>query len=362
MKKAPPILARVFRGTRVESAHRGSIAVADETGTVLAGCGDWSAPVFARSTAKPFQAIPLLAAGGDRKLRLGDAEIALLCGSHGGEPRHVKVAMQLLRRGGLGIEDLHCGPDLPTHEPSARELARAGRAPTRLHNNCSGKHAGLLLACRLLELPTETYTELAHPLERRIRSLLAGYAGLPEAEIGAAVDGCSAPAFRLPLSGLAVAYARLAASRIECEERPAAAARARLWRAMTRRPEMVAGERRFTTDFIAAGRGRWIGKEGAEGVYAMALRPGAGNRRAIGIAFKIEDGSARPRDAVALQVLDRLGELAAPVRRALAPYAEPVILNAAGVEIGRLEADPPIVAMARPSRARARGRSARRRA
>jgi L-asparaginase II len=360
MKKAPPILAHVFRGTRVESAHRGSIAVADDTGEVLAACGDWSAPVFARSTAKPFQAIPLLAAGGDRKFRLGDAEIALLCGSHGGEPRHVKVAMQLLRRGGFGVEDLHCGPDMPMHGPSARELARAGRAPTRLHNNCSGKHAGLLLACRLLDLSPESYTDLTHPLERRIRSLLAGYAGLPEAEIGAAVDGCSAPAFRLPLSGLAVAYARLASGRIEGEVRPAAAARGRLWRAMTRRPEMVAGEGRFTTDFIAAGRGRWIGKEGSEGVYAMALRPTRGNLRALGIALKIEDGSARPRDAVALQILDRLGELPATIRRALASYAEPVIRNAAGLEIGRLEADAPIVAVA--GRPRARARSGRRRA
>jgi L-asparaginase II len=360
MKKAPPIVARVFRGTRVESAHRGSIAVADDTGAVLAGCGDWGAPVFARSAAKPFQAMPLLAGGGDRKFRLGDPEIALLCGSHGGEPRHVKVAMRILRRGGFGVEDLRCGADAPTHDGAAREIARAGRAPTRLHNNCSGKHAGLLLSCRLLGLSPENYTDPGHPLQRKIRSLLAGYAGLPEAEISAAVDGCSAPAFRLPLSGLAVAYARLAAARLEGEERPASSARSRLWRAMTRRPEMVAGEGRFTTDFIAAGRGRWIGKEGSEGVYAMALRPAAGRGRAIGIALKIEDGSARPRDAVALRILDRLGELPVEVRRALASYAEPVIRNAAGLEIGRIEADAPIPPIAR-SRVRGRGRSAGRR-
>jgi L-asparaginase II len=297
--------------------------------------------------------MPLLVAGGERKYRLGDREIALLCASHGGEPRHVKVAALLLRRGGFSVDDLRCGAEPPTHEPSARELLREGRPSTPLHNNCSGKHAGMLLACRLLGLPHETYTDPGHPLQRRIRSLLARYAGLPESEITAAVDGCSAPAFRLPLSGLAVAYARIAAGRAE-EERAAAGARAHMWRAMTRCPEMVGGESRFTTDFIAAGRGRWIGKEGSEGVYAVALRPAGRNRRAVGIAFKIEDGSARPRDAVTLQILDRLGELPAEVRRALAAYAEPVVRNAAGVEVGRIEAEAPIAPTTR--------RSARRRA
>jgi L-asparaginase II len=359
MKKAPPILARVFRGTRVESAHRGSVAVADETGASIGRCGDWNAPVFARSTAKPFQAMPLLMAGGERKYRLGDPAIALLCGSHGGEPRHLKVAMELLRRGRFRVEDLRCGADAPTNEASARALVRSGRPPTPLHNNCSGKHAGMLLACRLLDLPPENYTDPGHPLQRRIRSLLARYADMPESEITAAVDGCSAPAFRLPLSGLAVAYAKLAAGRLEGEDRPGADARARIWRAMTRRPEMVAGEGRFTTAFIEAGRGRWIGKEGSEGVYAIAIRPAGRKGKAIGLAFKIEDGSGRAREAIALQVLEGLGELPTEVRRDLAAYAEPILHNAAGAEIGRIEAEAPVAPAARTG---ARGRSVRRRA
>ena len=217
MAKAPPILARVFRGPRVESAHRGSAAVVDERGALLASCGDAHLAVYARSAAKPFQAMPLLLAGGEKRFRLSDAEIALLCASHGGEPRHTALAAQMLRKGGFTVADLECGAHLPMHEASARALLRAGKAPTALHNNCSGKHAGMLLACRLLELPHAGYTDAAHPLQRRIRSLVARFAGVPESEIGVAIDGCNAPVFRLPLSALALAYARLTARSVPGE-------------------------------------------------------------------------------------------------------------------------------------------------
>ena len=348
--KPPPVLARVFRGPHVESAHRGSLAVADETGRVVAACGDSELPVYARSAAKPFQALPLLAAGGERRFRLDDAAIALMCASHGGEPAHVRLARDLLRRGGFRPEDLQCGAHAPMHEPSARALVRRGETPTALHNNCSGKHAGLLLACRALGLDPGDYTNAAHPLQRRIRALLARYAGIPESRIAVAVDGCNLPVFRLPLAALATAYASLFAARGRGEEAPLAAARARIVRAMVRRPDMVAGTGRFTTDFLEAGKGRWIGKEGAEGVYAVALRPEGTRGRPLGLVFKIEDGSARPRDAVTLAALERLGRLPLPIRRNLAAYAEPVVVNARGHEVGRIEAEVPIAASRRKTR------------
>jgi len=339
---ASPVLARVYRGTRVESAHRGAAAVVDSRGHRLAECGDARGAVFTRSTAKPFQAMPLLLAGGEKAYRLGDAEIALMCASHGGEPRHAALAGKLLRRAGLRVEDLQCGAHLPMHGPSARELIRRSESPSPLHHNCSGNHAGILLACRLLGLDTASYCDPAHPLQRRIRSLLAFYADVPESAITTAVDGCNLPVFRLSLAAVAAAYARLLADRLPGEDRPRASARARIVRAMLESPEMVAGSRRFTTDFIVAGRGRWIGKEGAEGVYAVGLRGDGRGAPAVGLAFKIEDGSARPRDAVTLALLERMGELPGDVRRALAAYAEPAVHNARGFVIGRIEADAPL--------------------
>jgi L-asparaginase II len=345
--KAPPVLARVYRGPHVESAHRGSLAVVDERGRLLQGCGDTALPVYARSAAKPFQAMPLLLAGGEKRFRLGDAEIALMCASHGGEPAHVRLAGEILKRGGFRPEDLDCGAHAPMHEASARELVRRGEKPTVLHNNCSGKHAGLLLACRALELPHVGYTDPGHPLQRRIRTILARNANVAESRITVAVDGCNLPVFRLPLSALATAYARLVAGRQPGEEASSAAVRKRIVRAMLKRPDMVAGTGRFTTDFIAAGRGRWIGKEGAEGVYALGVLAAGKRTKAFGVVFKLEDGSARPRDAVTLAALERLGVLPLEIRRALGAYAEPVVLNARGAEVGRIEADVPIAAAGR---------------
>ncbi len=356
MTKAPPVLARVYRGSAVESVHRGAVAVVDERGGGLAACGDPSLPVYSRSAAKPFQAMPLLLGGGAKEFDLDDAEIALMCASHGGEPRHVRLAQRLLRRGGFKPTDLLCGAHSPMHEPSARELVRRGQAPSVLHNNCSGKHAGMLLACRLLGFPPANYTDASHPLQRRIRTLLARYAGVPESVIAVAIDGCNAPVFRLPLSALATAYAALVAGPLPGEDRTAAAARARIVRAMTKEPEMVAGAGRFTTDFLTAGGGRWIGKEGAEGVYAVGLTAGGrGGRKAMGVALKIEDGSARPRDAVTLDVLARLDALPLPLRRSLSGYAEPVLRNARGIEVGRIEADVPLADRKKAGRGRRTG-------
>ena len=196
---APPVLARVARGDRTESIHRGDVAVVDEDGVLVASVGQAGRGIYLRSAAKPFQAMPLLAAGGERVFRLGDDEIALMCASHGGEPRHVRVARRILSRGGFSVSDLGCGAHRPMHEPSARALARAGRRPTPLHNNCSGKHAGLLLACRLSGFDPREYWSPSHPIGREILRYVGEFCGVPASSIGNAVDDCSLPVFFLPL-------------------------------------------------------------------------------------------------------------------------------------------------------------------
>ncbi len=342
-QSSSPVVLRVLRGERVESVHRADLAVVDEEGHLLASCGDPERKIFIRSAAKPFQALPLLEAGGARTFRLGSEEIALMCASHGGEPDHVRVAGRLLARGGFSAADLVCGAHLPMHEPSAHALLRRGARPAPLHNNCSGKHAGLLLACRLFGFSSAGYEEPSHPLQKRILAKLADYSGVPASGIETAVDGCSLPVFLLPLSGLARAYARLTAVGRRRGELPAEfRARALIVRSMWESPAMVAGQGRFTTEFLEAGRGRWIGKEGAEGVYAVGLRPRNPREKAIGIAFKIEDGSSRGRDAVTLDVLARLGRLPASAQRRLAHHRRIALHNARGIEVGAIEAAVPL--------------------
>jgi L-asparaginase II len=314
----------------------------DEDGWLVASAGEPTVPIYLRSAAKPFQAMPLLAGGGERLFRLGDDEIALMCASHGGEPRHVATARRILTRGGFETSALRCGAHLPMHEPSARALLAAGIRPTPLHNNCSGKHAGLLLACRLLGVAHRGYERPDHPVQRAVLARLAEHTGVAEDAIGVAVDGCSVPVFHLPLSSLAAAYARLVAPAwIGRGTEPAV--RARIVAAMTGSPSMVAGRGRFTTSLLLAGSGSWIGKEGAEGVYAMGLAPRRRGERAIGIAFKLEDGGSRARDAVTLDVLERLGRFRPAARRQLASHFRPVIRNARGLAVGEIVAEVPLL-------------------
>jgi L-asparaginase II len=341
--EAPPVVARVRRGGAVESRHRGDAAIVDEDGRLVAECGDSSLKVFLRSAAKPFQALPLIEAGGIRQYALTQSDIALICASHGGQPRHVRGAGRLLRIGGFRPSDLICGPHLPAHEPSARALLASRKRPTRLHNNCSGKHAGLLLACRLLGLPAKGYGKASHPLQIAIRRRLSELASFPEEEIDWGIDGCGLVVFRLPLAALALAYARLLARRVSGETTAQARARSTVTRAMWDRPDMVAGTGFFTTAFLRAGRRRWIGKEGAEGVYAVGLRAPAAGGRSAGIALKIEDGSARARPAVTLALMREMGWLPPSTRRSLAEFEAPVVENAAGAAVGSIDAEVPII-------------------
>ncbi len=336
----PPVVARVLRGGRLESEHRGVAAVVDDRGHLLAALGDPLHHVFIRSAGKPFQALPLLEGGGERAFRLKNDDIALMCASHGGEPRHVRVAARLLARGGFQPRDLACGAHWPMHEPSARVLARRGEPITALHNNCSGKHAGLLLACRLYGFPAKGYWEPSHPIQREVLRRISDLCGQPAAAIPIAVDGCNLPVFFLQLSALAQGYACLLARAVPGESRQAARARRRVVQAMTRSPDMVGGRGRFTTDFLRAGSGRWIGKEGAEGVYAVGVRGSAGTAgRPVGITLKIEDGSSRPRDAVTLALLERIGLLSERARAALSRYRFPAVRNVRGEIVGSIEAE-----------------------
>ncbi len=327
-----PIVATVTRAGRVESVHRGFGVVADAEGRVLSRFGDAETPIFWRSAAKPFQAMPFLEAGGAREFSLSEGEVALACASHDGEPRHAETARAMLEKGGFDESDLRCGRHAPYDDASAAALLRAGLPFTQLHNNCSGKHAAMLLACRMFGFDPKTYDSPDHPLQLKIRAKIAFYSIFPEEKIEIGIDGCSLPVFRLPISRLATGYARLMADReLPGEPAPAFSARRTAVGAMTGSPFFVSGSGQFTTRFLEAGRGRWLGKEGAEGVYAIGV-----SGPARGIAFKIDDGGARSRFAVAIELMSKLGEMPVGPPEALAGYARPRLRNVRGTDVGEI--------------------------
>jgi len=321
-------VAAVTRGGIAESVHYGSVAVVDRSGRLLCAAGDPWAPTMTRSSLKPFQAIPFMAAGGVERFGLSTEQVALLCASHSGEPRHVAAAADILARAGNRVEDLQCG----THAPGFYE--QRGEVPppppySPLAHNCSGKHGGMLAYCTLCGLPKANYLDGDHPLQRAIRTAVARCTSTPEGELVVGTDGCSAPNYAMPLARLAGAYARLAAR----DDDPwYGAAPRRLADAMTRHPEMVSGEGRSDLVLMRAGRGDWVTKIGAEGVQAMGFREAG-----IGVAIKIGDGGKRALAPVIAAVLEQLGRLDGRQRTELDAWFAPEVRNYRGRITGRIQ-------------------------
>lgn len=326
-------VARVTRNGLEESWHLGAVAVVAASGELMASAGDPDNATFLRSAAKPFQALPLLLAGGRERFALDAGDVALVCASHAGRPEHVERAASLLERGGFSIGALLCGAHPPFDDAAAAELRRQGVEPSPLHNNCSGKHAGMLLACALYGYSVGDYIAPQHPLQRAALEQLGRFCRCDLVSIGIGVDGCSAPAFRLPLARAAQGFAALVDPVAAGIPRAEATAARAVVEAMTAAPEMVAGPGRFTTRLMQVTRGRILGKEGAEGFYAAAVRA----PRPLGIAVKIADGAERCRDAVVVEVLRQLGVLEREELAALEPYHRVMVRNHRAFFVGEIE-------------------------
>lgn len=328
-----PVLIELTRGPRIESVHRGAAAVATADGEVLAAWGDIDRPVFVRSAAKPLQALALVESGAADAFAVTAAELALACGSHGGEPRHVAVVGGWLARLGLDARALVCGPHPPLDPAAAAELIRAGGQPSAIHNNCSGKHAGFLTAARHLGLPVAGYGDARHLLQDRIRRAIGEMGDVAVGDDMLGADGCGVPAFALPLRALALAFARLA--RPEGLPRPRSDAARRILAAMAAHPAMVAGSGRFDTAVIHASSGRVLSKGGAEAVHAAAI-PALG----IGIAVKIDDGGKRASEAAMAALLLAHARPDATAAVCLAGYARQPLRNTLGATVGELRTAP----------------------
>jgi L-asparaginase II len=293
---------------------------------MLLALGDVQQPIYPRSAVKLMQALPLLETGAATVYDFGDMELALACASHSGEPRHVALARSMLGRAGLDADALECGAHAPIGSAAARALVQAHGVPSALHNNCSGKHAGMLAVARHLGEPTAGYVAPAHPVQKRIRRIIEELTGHRIAADATAIDGCSVPTWAVPLDRLALAFSRLATGEDISLERQRAATR--LFEAATREPDYVAGEGRLDTRLMRLVDGHAFVKTGAEGVYCGAI-PDAG----IGIAIKINDGSGRAAECVIAAVLSGLmGEYATE----LGKLARPPVHNVRGVIVGEV--------------------------
>ncbi len=323
---------RLWRGAEIESVHALDAAFVDSDGAALALYGEPEHRAYLRSSAKPIQVLPLIERGLIDRFGFTSAEIAVMVSSHNGEPFQIDAVTTILAKARIDVESLQCGPHEPLHPPAAKSLRRLGEEPSSLHNNCSGKHAGMLAVCKAEGWPLDTYLDPDHPLQRRIRSLVAVLAGVDESSIGVAVDGCGLPTFAVSIHSMATAYARLAAAD-QARDTDLARAVGKAFDAMAAHPEHVAGSDRLCTAIMAAHGERVVVKTGAEGVYCGALR-GEGR----GLALKIVDGARRAQDVALVALLVEFGAIDSS---GLDAFARPEVTNWAGDVVGHLDAQLP---------------------
>lgn len=317
------------RGDRVESIHDIAACALSARGDVLYAAGDIDTPVFLRSTAKPFIAAAALAAGVRERFDLSMQEIAVMSASHSGEPYHVAAVQSILDKIGLDASALHCGAHLPYNEAAAQTLLREGGAPTALHNNCSGKHAGILALALAIGADTSTYLSPSNAAQREILAFCARLCDDDAAAWPVGVDGCGIPVFATPLRNAALAFSRFAT--LDGIASRDAGALLAVRDAMVSYPEYVSGTGEFDAELMHAGGGNIACKVGAEGVHGVsAIAQG------IGYASKVIDGSNRGRGPSTVAVLARLGVLGAHARERLQHFGAPRLRNRAGTVVGEV--------------------------
>lgn len=319
----------VKRGNIIESEHEVHVAVVDCKGNLLACTGDVSRVVYARSSMKPIQAIPVVEAGAADEFHFSDADLSLCTASHNGEPMHTERVLAMLARVGLDETALRCGAHNPRWEDTYKSLILSGKEITPLYNNCSGKHTGMLATAKKMGETIDDYYLLNHPVQQRILKVISEMCDYPIDQIEIGIDGCGVPVHALPLKNLAFGFARMAHP-VGLGERRVAAIK-RITKAMTMAPEMVGGTERFCTDFMKVGNGRFIGKAGAEGMYCIGdLETG------IGIALKVVDGNGRAAYPAAVETLVQLGVLTEEQYGQIKKYHRPKLYNTRKEVIGEI--------------------------
>ena len=332
-------LVEVRRGAITESRHRGHVTVVDPNGEILYYLGAPETVTFLRSSAKPFQALPLLVSGAADHFGFTDEEVALACASHNGEPIHTKIVASMLTKIGLGPEALKCGVHDPYSPTAAANLRVNGESPTVLHNNCSGKHAGMLAVAKHLGASIELYESPESPVQLAVGGVVSQFSGIPVEDLAVAIDGCGVPVFGVTVKAMALAVARLISPPNEFDKATRDAC-ARIVKVMTTYPELIGGTTdRLDTEIMKAAPGRIVSKVGAEGVYTAGILPSEQWPRGLGLALKIEDGDDhRARPTVVIEVLRQLGVLNDESLEAVSRYAFFPVKNRRGDVVGEVRA------------------------
>ncbi len=325
------VRVEVTRGDLTESVHAIAACAVDAAGRVVLASGDIDAPVYLRSTAKPFIAAAVIAAGVQERFSLERHEIAIMAASHCGESFHVEAVRSILRKVGMTEDALQCGAHEPYNADAARALRSAGLHATPIHNNCSGKHAGILALCKVLGADPSTYLDPGNPAQQLILAFCARVSGQRIEDFPIGVDGCGIPVYATPLRNAAMSYMRLA-TLSGMDEREIGALQI-VREAMMAYPEYGSGTGEFDAALTRAGAGSIACKGGAEGVHGDALIDGG-----VGLALKVIDGAERAHAPAVIEALLRLEAFSPSQGTLLERFSQPILRNRAGRTVGQIRA------------------------
>lgn len=316
-----------MRGDFIESMHVAYAVVVDGEGKIVQNWGDPHYFTCIRSSLKPFQASVAVKAGATDAAGFSIEEIALMCASHNGEDIHVKTALGMLKKLGYDISYYECGSHAPYNKKSKHELIQQSQKPTALHNNCSGKHAGMLCLSKQLQADPNGYTHINHPVQQAIMKQVRTYSELNDFPLE--VDGCSAPVPFMPLYNIALMYQKFASGKYDELNI--------LYDAMVSNPMMVAGTNRFDTDFISAMGGKAVTKVGGEAVRGLGIRND--NGEVFGIALKVLDGNQRCSPQAMMAVLNEMNLLSKDENSKLSKYLNTILKNHRKLNVGSIKVE-----------------------
>lgn len=302
LKNLSPLNVDVWRGPNIESRHTVSAVVVNSSGQIQYAWGEPHQKIYPRSSIKSLQALPIILSGAADRFAISDIELALASASHNGEPEQVEVIQQWLRRLGLSVNDLECGAHPPGYSKAAAELIQSGNQYTALHNNCSGKHTGMLATALAMGKNTQGYSKASHPVQIMIKKLIEDFCSEQIQETDIAIDGCSIPTYYLTMKNLATGMARLGDEESLVPAYRQAAEK--VYSAIVSNPYFVAGTDRYCTLIMTALNGRALIKTGAEGVM-FATIPEIN----CGVVVKVQDGTVRAAEVAMSFILNELGLL-----------------------------------------------------
>ena len=326
------VLAEVYRGKTIESVHYGSIAVVDSKGKLIYSLGDPYFVTYLRSSAKPFQAIPLMTSGAANEFGLTQKEIAIISGSHNGQKIHTDTVKSILKKIGLSEKDLQCGVHIPHYYTANNITPSKGKRFTPIHHNCSGKHSGVLALSVYFGWDIKNYLDNNHPAQKMILKAVSEICQYPGKNIGIGIDGCGMPVFAMPIYNMAVGFSNLINYGSKNEK--TSKAYKMIVDSMRKYPEMVSGEGRLDLGLAIASKNNILAKAGGEALSCSGIL----NKR-WGMAVKIADGGQRAIGPVVIEALKQMGLLNEKQILKIKKFAHPVIKNFRGDEVGFIQAE-----------------------